>query len=256
MAQYTVQELLDEYIYQRESGNVSGDILKSMREFINQLREVDQRQLSQWIREWELYRPDDFSAAEQTRPVITPGTRLTPSAQQQVLETQPDRILCPHCSTANPHEAKYCYSCGELLVAMQLDPKTAQLDEDELEDGSIFGKLSTLILTVRGYERDPARIRFEGKPLMIGRIVQGSTLVPDVDLSPYGAMDLGVSRIHAIFEQENQTLTIVDQGSINHTYINGEKLHPHEKRVVRDGDEIRFARLVARATFQRELRRL
>ncbi|NJL93362.1 MAG: FHA domain-containing protein [Anaerolineae bacterium] len=57
-------------------------------------------------------------------------------------------------------------------------------------------------------------------------------------------------------ERQNQTLTLVDNNSVNYTFINGERVHPHERRVVRDGDELRLGKLTLRVSFQRELRRI
>ena len=40
------------------------------------------------------------------------------------------------------------------------------------------------------------------------------------------------------------TLTLVDLGSVNGTHLNGQRLVPNQPRVLRDGDEIRLGRLV------------
>jgi pSer/pThr/pTyr-binding forkhead associated (FHA) protein len=75
-------------------------------------------------------------------------------------------------------------------------------------------------------------------------------MVPDIDLTPYGADDKGVSRLHASLHRQEETLVLSDLGSVNHTFINGQRLHAHEVRVLRDGDEIRLGRLVLYAYFR------
>ena len=65
-------------------------------------------------------------------------------------------------------------------------------------------------------------------------------------------LSLGVSRLHAGLRRHGDTLVLTDLGSLNHTYVNGEQLHPHEVRVLHDGDEIRFGHLVARVYFRHE----
>jgi pSer/pThr/pTyr-binding forkhead associated (FHA) protein len=73
---------------------------------------------------------------------------------------------------------------------------------------------------------------------------------PDVNLVPYGGLEKGVSRVHAMLERTDDTLTITDIGSSNGTYLNGQRLVRDQPRVVRDGDEIRFGNLVTRIYFK------
>jgi pSer/pThr/pTyr-binding forkhead associated (FHA) protein len=73
---------------------------------------------------------------------------------------------------------------------------------------------------------------------------------PDLDLAPFGAAEQGVSRRHAAMRRGEDTLTLVDFGSTNGTYLNGQRLIPNQPRVLRDGDEIRVARLVFHIFFK------
>lgn len=85
--------------------------------------------------------------------------------------------------------------------------------------------------------------------LIIGRVDHGNPSQPDVDLVPYGALENGVSRLHASLEMRNDTLLICDLGSSNGTYVNNLRLPPHQPHLLRDGDEVRFGRLVAHLHF-------
>ena len=77
----------------------------------------------------------------------------------------------------------------------------------------------------------------------------------DIDLTPYRGLYNGVSRRHAIIKYEKMdefnapSLLIADLGSTNGTLLNGKRLPPYRFFTLRDGDEIRFARLVAHVTF-------
>jgi predicted component of type VI protein secretion system len=42
---------------------------------------------------------------------------------------------------------------------------------------------------------------------------------------------------------------VTDLGSANSTFLNGQRLMPHEPRVLRDNDEVRLGRLVFRVNF-------
>jgi hypothetical protein len=86
--------------------------------------------------------------------------------------------------------------------------------------------------------------------LIFGRADNTSPLKPDVDLSPYGALEKGVSRHHAVLELKEDTLVLSDAGSSNGTYLNGQRLAPNQPRVLRDGDEVKFGKLVAHIHFK------
>jgi pSer/pThr/pTyr-binding forkhead associated (FHA) protein len=64
-----------------------------------------------------------------------------------------------------------------------------------------------------------------------------------VDLSPYQADELGVSRQHAQLELGAGCVKIVDLNSTNGTFLNGLRLKPGEPRIVRDGDELHLGAL-------------
>jgi pSer/pThr/pTyr-binding forkhead associated (FHA) protein len=85
---------------------------------------------------------------------------------------------------------------------------------------------------------------------VLGRADEVSGTSPDLDLTPYNALEKGVSRIHAAIRRGEDTLTLVDLGSVNGTHLNGQRLVPNQPRVLRDGDEIRLGRLVVHIYFR------
>jgi hypothetical protein len=169
---------------------------------------------------------------------------------------------CPNCQAENKDQDVYCYRCGHLLPSVQLNaqdesgtkilkgatqqlalPKrswgTARLDSEEL-----------ITFRVKGAE-EPLQIYLGEEEIVIGR-THGDVTV-DVDLTPYEAAEKGVSRRHTKIKRENDTVTIIDLGSANNTYINGQKIVPNEVRILRDGDELRLGRLVMRVHFGEDL---
>ena len=74
--------------------------------------------------------------------------------------------------------------------------------------------------------------------LSIGRSDTDYPERPDVDLEPLGARELGVSRKHASIMWYKGALHIVDEGSSNGTYINGEKIEAHLPHILRDDDQL------------------
>lgn len=92
----------------------------------------------------------------------------------------------------------------------------------------------------------------QNQEIIIGRGATNTHVLPDIDLSIAGEVANGVSRMHAALCQRNHTLTISDLGSRNFTYVNQARLHPHEVRVLKHGDEIRVANLTAAVCFLRK----
>ncbi|OQA17360.1 MAG: Double zinc ribbon [Chloroflexi bacterium ADurb.Bin360] len=81
--------------------------------------------------------------------------------------------------------------------------------------------------------------------VFVGREDPISGYFPDLDLTNHGGDEGGVSRKHArIFAQGNQMM-IEDLGSTNFTFVNQQKLVPHQPQPLNDGDGVRFGRVKA-----------
>ncbi len=79
--------------------------------------------------------------------------------------------------------------------------------------------------------------------ILIGREDPVSNIFPDIDLTPHGGDEGGVSRRHArIFAQGNQ-IFIEDLNSTNYTYVNQQKLTPGQPHPLKDGDEVRLGKV-------------
>lgn len=86
--------------------------------------------------------------------------------------------------------------------------------------------------------KSPLRLRVENK-MNVGRIVAGDGIKrPDVDLTPYNAETMGVSRLHFSIEPEADRLLVRDLGSGNGTQLNGNRLKPDEAYRLNSGDQI------------------
>lgn len=86
----------------------------------------------------------------------------------------------------------------------------------------------------------------KASPVQIGRDSQNLTSKSDIDLSPFNALEMGVSRSHARFERSGTRLFVRDLGSTNGTWVNGERLAVDYVHEVFHGDKIEFGRLAAR----------
>jgi hypothetical protein len=164
---------------------------------------------------------------------------------------------CPHCGKENPDTDAYCYSCGHILLSELLtDGSTSKLEEiyENIEPQrrwgtAYFDRRALLRLTFRdtGEVLDVS----VGDRLVLGRAhaADAGDETADIDLTPFGAVDKGVSRLHLMLEREHDTIFVTDLNSVNHTFLNGQRLMPHESRILRDNDELRLGHLVFRVTY-------
>lgn len=166
-------------------------------------------------------------------------------------------IVCPNCAYENAAESLICAQCGWPLDQAVATAKTKNLGRPEDSEGkphwgsARFGPDSVLIVHVRD-GGEPIIVR-PGDEVLLGRFDPISGSKPDIDLSPYNAVDRGVSRLHAAIRRHEDSLTLVDLGSANSTYLNGQRLAPHQPRVLRDGDEIRLGILVMQIYFRHDV---
>lgn len=79
--------------------------------------------------------------------------------------------------------------------------------------------------------------------LFIGRSSTGMSVQPMINLVELDACRQGVSRHHAILNRYDGLIFITDNGSLNGTFLNGQRLVPHQARVLRDGDLLRLGHL-------------
>lgn len=165
-------------------------------------------------------------------------------------------ILCPNCGHDNTEGALVCAKCGFQFEEAAGGLRTRELDDQGDSIGkphwgtSRFGPDSVLVLHIRD-SSEPLVIRPDDE-LVIGRYDPVSRTTPDLDLSPYQAMEKGVSRLHTAIRRQDDALSVVDLGSANSTYLNGQRLVPHQPRVLRDGDELRLGLLVMHVYFRHD----
>lgn len=167
---------------------------------------------------------------------------------------------CTYCAAVNREGVLFCEECGNPLLGGQASPapasatsKLAQDNEAHLRGRMTWGtarfeRQSTIVVHVRDHP-DPIQLVPKDE-ILIGRSDSGSNAAPDLDMSPFGGAEQGVSRRHAIIRRGEDTLTLVDLESTNGTHLNGQRLIPSQPRVLRDGDEIRMGRLVFHIFFK------
>jgi len=82
------------------------------------------------------------------------------------------------------------------------------------------------------------------KAFILGRIsAEIKTTEPLVDLTHFGALELGISRVHAMIRQKKNGYKIIDLESSNGTWLENLRLIPRQPYDLESGDRIRIGRL-------------
>jgi len=84
---------------------------------------------------------------------------------------------------------------------------------------------------------------------IIGREDPISSIFPDIDTTPFGGLEGGVSRKHARVYEKDGSYYIEDLNSTNYTLINKQKVDPSSSQPLAAGDEIRLGRVALLFTF-------
>jgi serine/threonine protein kinase len=146
-------------------------------------------------------------------PVVPQPSQPAPEQVVQQLSK-----ACPLCTTLNRSNARFCRRCGHVFVP-PLPPVLAVVQ--------------------------PTRARWEyplqKASILIGR--PGGQAQVDFDVSFYDP-DGYVSRNHARITADQRRYHVVDLGSANGTFVNGERLVPQTPRWLRNGDEIGLGQVV------------
>ncbi len=110
-----------------------------------------------------------------------------------------------------------------------------------------LGSQATIRLHVLGMPT-PIYVQLD-RIIILGRADNETDSEINIDLSPYQAVESGVSRQHAHLELLRKTVMLTDLGSTNGTFLNEQRVLPQQRRVVRDNDEIRLGKLIIHIYF-------
>ena len=77
--------------------------------------------------------------------------------------------------------------------------------------------------------------------ILVGRKDVKRGLLVDIDLTPLDGRKI-ISRKHAILERKKSGWVLIDQGSVNGTWLNGHQLTAHRPYPLQNDDEVIFGR--------------
>lgn len=243
-----LEDLFAEYVNMRGSGMATNDVLNVLRSYIEPLTKHQKQELADFIHNWE-----------HTHTKHKPSTGSTPTVRSLKRDTTgaaapPEEgsgwVTCYNCGKKNRHDSVFCFSCGHLLEQGDNRFSTKRFSDKLAPESHYYSRDSVLILKVRDADRDfEMRPQFSLSELVIGRSAANSAMLPDIDLASCDAEQMGVSRLHLAVKYEDEAIKVYDLGSANGSFINGQKLHPREIRVLRDGDELRLGHMIMRVIY-------
>ena len=162
---------------------------------------------------------------------------------------------CPQCHNAlRPGELR-CGVCGYMLpTGAAGDASTRSLphatESFEARRHAPIGNIPRHFQRVTFVIDGRTLVLPASTQLIVGRgDPMSSARDPDVDLSPYNASEMGVSRQHIELTWRNDLIYVVDMGSTNGTLLNGQRLLTGIARLLRDGDELIIGHLPVRVRF-------
>jgi len=166
--------------------------------------------------------------------------------------------VCPSCGATNPAGEAFCSNCGaNLLETADATVPTSVPAPEAIPVASspvpapapapvpvptLVAQQARLIV-----EADNQEFDISGKNnVTIGREDAVSNIYPDIDLTPHGGEEGGVSRLHAHLFVQNGQYMIEDENSTNFTFVNRQRLAAKTPTQLHDNDEIKLGRVLLR----------
>ncbi len=138
-------------------------------------------------------------------------------------------IKCETCEVTFILGTLFCTECGAALY-----------DAKESSTGKRWNHAHFLILDSGRKLRIPLS---KSDPIAIGRADPEAGYWPQLDLTDDGGVEKGVSRHHALVHSTSDETVLVDQGSVNGTWIGEVKLDAQQAYHLPASSRLRFGRL-------------
>lgn len=168
---------------------------------------------------------------------------------------------CPVCGAAALPGEAFCDNCGAALLAptTYVSPTQVSTPSSQRQVGAppsyssapigsqsyapAASRQVTASLVVTS-PPPPATIQIPNRPeLIVGRSDPQSNSYPDVDLGPYGGLDLGVSRRHFRITRNGDHFYLEDLKAMNGSVVNGQRIPPYSLHPLHSGDRITLGKM-------------
>jgi pSer/pThr/pTyr-binding forkhead associated (FHA) protein len=196
-------------------------------------------------------------------------------------------IVCPNCRAENMKGSLFCSECGTDLQTPAAI--TLGLEEDDVDNSPQSGSGERDLYSVNQTSKRDMNFDFIPPPdiaaipstkassrpqapvrddmelivlntgrrivcpdrenVILGRSDAVTGEMPDIDLTPDDAVELGVSRRHACITFRDGEIFVTDLGSTNRTFINRQLMMRGQPYPIKNGDEIRLGNAILKVIF-------
>ena len=160
---------------------------------------------------------------------------------------------CSQCGSQNADNARFCSQCGTPLAPPANNPAASEPVPNDATATITFGAPAKSEADDRASLNSADAAAVDALPSGSALLVvqrgpgAGSRYLLDTDLSTVGRHpesdifldDITVSRRHVEFRREEGTFRVQDVGSLNGTYLNGDRV---DKAALQNGDEVRIGK--------------
>jgi len=147
-------------------------------------------------------------------------------------------VFCNQCGHRNPPDSSFCSSCGSILD--RSDDHTVTIGRvDPLQDAP--GAEDDIVVRLGDLPRGMATLVMRNGPLA-GTSVSLSSRLTRIGRHSESELqldDVTVSRRHAEIERVGDGYVVRDDGSLNGTYVNGERV---DEARLEQGDEVQVGK--------------
>ncbi len=170
-----------------------------------------------------------------------------PQPAQSIASAPAGSEVCPSCGSLNPAGESFCSNCGAMLGTTADASVAPVVAAQPVAAAPVMSSAPAALSARLVVEADNQEFDLSGKDnVMLGREDAVSNIFPDVDLTPHGGEEGGVSRMHARIFVENGLYMIEDENSTNFTFLNRQKLTAKTPMALHDNDEIKLGRVLLR----------
>lgn len=161
-------------------------------------------------------------------------------------------INCPNCQHEEMPGAIYCSECGTLLgkpsgvstqTVSRTDPRIVEQQKIPIPPPETIDALEGVSIALHIIQTGQILPLTGRDEFTLGRISEGQSIIPDIDLTSFNAYKQGVSRLHSMVKLQEEKVTITDLGSANGTRVNGEVIQPYAPTELNHGDLLALGKL-------------
>lgn len=153
---------------------------------------------------------------------------------------------CPVCGYDNTLDAVVCVRCSVPLAKANPE-RTLEIPEKILpawrHPPRPTGVLSGAAVALFIDDAEEPVVLEVVRQAILGRYEADNRSQPRLDLTPFGAYEKGVSRLHVVIRRTENGLMIEDLASTNGTLLNGAPLDPYSPKPLHSGDHLVLSKL-------------